>query len=113
MLIGGPWEIRGARGVAGRGIRHVRAWGCVEQEARDYLARVAEQARALGVATVRTTELLGFPAAKLVDLAEAEPHGLMVMSTHGRTGLGRWVLGSVSDRLARDPNQPVLLIRPE
>ncbi len=34
------------------------------------------------------------------------------MSTDGRTGTGRWILGSVSDRLARDPHQPVLLVRP-
>ena len=84
-----------------------------ENEAADYLARQVERARALGVETVRSESILGFPSAKLVDLAEQNPHGLMVMSTHGRSGLGRWVLGSVSDRLVRDPHQPVLLIRPE
>ena len=34
------------------------------------------------------------------------------MSTHGRTGMGHWILGSVSGRLTRDPHQPVLLVRP-
>lgn len=99
----------GADSLAGM----VDVTGAVEQEAQDYLTRVAASATALGVASVRTAELLGFPAAKLVDVAEANPHGLMVMGTHGRTGLGRSVLGSVSDRLARDSSQPVLLIRPE
>ncbi len=83
-----------------------------ESEASAYLSRQVERAGALGVETVRSQSTLGFPSAKLMDLAEQNPQGLMVMSTHGRSGLGRWILGSVSDRLARDPHQPVLLVRP-
>jgi len=83
-----------------------------EGEAAGYLACHSERARALGVEHVYSETLLGSPQDKLMDLAEQNPHGLMVMSTHGRSGLGRWILGSVSDRLVRNSPQPVLLIKP-
>jgi len=46
-------------------------------------------------------------------LASAEEHGvdLIVMSTHGRTGLGRWMFGSVADRVLRGAEIPVWLVR--
>jgi nucleotide-binding universal stress UspA family protein len=48
--------------------------------------------------------LLGYSAGNVVDL--------IVMTTHGRTGIGRAVLGSVSDMIVRRAQSPVLLIRP-
>jgi nucleotide-binding universal stress UspA family protein len=44
--------------------------------------------------------------------AVAERADLIVMSTHGRGGLGRWVYGSVADRVAHVARTPVLLVRP-
>ena len=83
-----------------------------EQVMQEYLQSKVEQARAQDVANVSSSMPRGFPAAELVDLAQGHPHGLMVMSTHGRSGLGRWALGSVTDRVVRHTDQPVLIIRP-
>jgi nucleotide-binding universal stress UspA family protein len=43
--------------------------------------------------------------------AEAEEIDLIVMSTRGQSGLSRWLMGSVADRVVRGANVPVLLVR--
>lgn len=55
--------------------------------------------------------LHGHPAVKLVDLARDTSESLIAMTTHGRSGIGRWVLGSVTDRVVRHSGDPVLVIR--
>lgn len=54
----------------------------------------------------------GSPAAAILDYREAAAAGLIVMSTHGRSGLRRWALGSVADRVLHASDRPVLLVRP-
>lgn len=54
--------------------------------------------------------LEGGPASKIVEYAQAQPNSLIAMCTQGRTGLGRWVLGSVTDAVIRTGNTPVLVI---
>ena len=53
----------------------------------------------------------GDPAATLLDTCAAEHVRLVVMATHGRTGLARFALGSVADRMLRFGHVPVLLVR--
>lgn len=53
----------------------------------------------------------GSPAGELIDLAQRNPTSLTVMSTHGRSGIRRWALGSVTDRVVRHMHQPVLIVR--
>jgi len=47
----------------------------------------------------------------VADFARETPHSLVAMTTHGRSGLGRWILGSVADRVIRHSGGPVLVIR--
>ena len=54
--------------------------------------------------------LMGGPASKIVEYAEAQQNSLIAMCTQGRTGLGRWVLGSVTDAVIRAGNTPVLVM---
>ena len=59
-----------------------------------------------------TSEILkGNAAEKIVDYADAKDAGLIVMTTHGRTGLKRWALGSVAEKVVRATQKPVFLIR--
>jgi nucleotide-binding universal stress UspA family protein len=51
------------------------------------------------------------PAEEIVDYAEKENISLIVLAAHGRTGIRRWALGSVADKVARASKCPVLLIR--
>ena len=54
---------------------------------------------------------VGDPAAEILHLVEENDFSLIVMSTHGLSGVGRWALGSVSDKVVRHSPIPVLLIR--
>jgi nucleotide-binding universal stress UspA family protein len=80
------------------------------QDAQQYLDGVAATARAHGV-TTQTHLHRGDPASSLVDLANELSATLVVMTTHGRTGLARFTLGSVADRVVRGGAAPVLLLR--
>ena len=53
--------------------------------------------------------LTGSPAVALLDAIA--PADLVVMTTHGRSGVRRWLLGSVADKLIREANAPILLVR--
>lgn len=64
-----------------------------------------------------TTALYGFPtrindaATEILDYADKEKTGLIIMATHGRSGIGRWALGSTANKVARAAQCPLLLIR--
>ncbi len=80
-------------------------------QAATYLSKVAEPVREAGVAEVRELLLRGNPATAIIDLAQATPDNLVAMTTHGRSGVRRWLLGSVTDRVVRHSGDPVLVIR--
>ena len=86
----------------------------VAKDAEDvaaYLADVSNRMaidHAHGVAAEHVTN--GNIAQAIIDRASAQP-SLVVMTTHGRSGVGRMVLGSVTDRVLRHSNLPVLVIR--
>ncbi len=61
---------------------------------------------------VCATTRVGNPAEAIVDFACKWDQKLIVMATHGRSGIGRWALGSVADKVVRTPtNLPIILIR--
>ncbi len=78
--------------------------------ARAYLLSVAERLGAAGVA-VETIVHDGEPASRLLSLMNVERYDLIVAATHGRTGVKRWILGSVAERLIEASHTPVLLVR--
>jgi nucleotide-binding universal stress UspA family protein len=45
-------------------------------------------------------------------LGRDTPDNLIAMSSHGRSGVGRWVLGSVAEKVVQHSRDPVLIIRP-
>ena len=65
-----------------------------------------------GTVEVRCRAVVGTPYLKIIELAAAEHVDLIVMSTHGRTGLSHLVMGSAAERLVRMAPCPVLTIRP-
>lgn len=81
-----------------------------DQSARDYLREVSDRLTGEGLRV--STDLRIDPAADGILASAAEQQAnLIVMSTHGRGGLGRWVYGSVADRVLRGAHVPVLLVR--
>jgi universal stress protein A len=55
--------------------------------------------------------LVGDPAIELVKLADELPADMVIVGTHGRTGIARWVLGSVAEELMRRAHCPVLVCK--
>jgi nucleotide-binding universal stress UspA family protein len=80
-------------------------------EAAKYLAQLKENLQRQGVNSVEEHLLQGDPAASIIDIAAATDDRLVAMTTHGRSGLGRWVLGSVAERVVRHSGDPVVLVR--
>jgi len=60
---------------------------------------------------VESRILVGHTAEEIVDYADKADIGLIVMATHGRSGVKRWALGSVAEKVVRATGRPTLLIR--
>lgn len=85
----------------------------IEEEVENtgqYLEDIANQLEAEGLEVKRIVRE-GDPASQICDYAHENDIDLIVMSTHGRSGIQRWVYGSVADRVLRNAEVPVLLIR--
>lgn len=83
----------------------------VERELRVYLQGAAGEL-ALPLADVQLHVRFGRPADEILAFAHEIDAGAIVTSTHGRSGIGRWGFGSVTDRVLRGATCPVLLVRP-
>ncbi len=79
-------------------------------EATRWIEALAEELR-LQHFRVRTAVTTGPPAAQIIDYAQGNGVDLIVMSTHGRTGIARWVYGSVADKVLRAAPCPVYLVQ--
>ena len=79
--------------------------------AAEYLQEVVGWFAGQGVEVATTRILHEHPASAVVGLARETPDSLVAMSTHGRSGVSRSVLGSVTDRVVQQSGDPVLVIR--
>ena len=82
------------------------------EEAETYLEAIRSECQVKGAAA--TAEVLaGAVAESIVDYARDNQIDLIVMSTHGRSGLSRWVYGSVAEKVLRGAHCPTLIVRGE
>ena len=84
-----------------------------KQEIDAYLTGKTEEIRAAGVSRVSPIPIHGDAAGEIIDFARKTDNSLIAMSTHGRSGLARWLMGSVAEKVVQHSQNPVLLIRPE
>ena len=77
----------------------------------DYLEEKAGQMRKAGVNNVSSFVHIGYGAEEIIQLAQQTPDNLIAMYSDGRSGVKRWVLGSVTERVVRHSGDPVLIIR--
>lgn len=75
-----------------------------------YLEQLAYTVYADGL-KVHSEILLGDPDKMICSTAESLPADLIVMSTHGRSGIARWAYGSVANKVLRSASCPILLVR--
>ncbi len=83
----------------------------VVEEGEAYLRDVAGRLKAEGVRSVETSVWYGPAANAIVEAARLHKVDLIAMTTHGRSGLGRLILGSVAESVLRGTTVPILLIR--
>ena len=84
----------------------------IQESAREYLV---EQAKALGTSRGDVTEVVsaGPPARVILDHIRSGAFDYVFMATHGRSGLARAVVGSVTDRVIREAAIPVVAVHPQ
>jgi len=82
-----------------------------EREARVYLARLSERLQDRGVSEVRVLVPHGKPDRAIAEAATEHRVDLIAMTTHGRTGLSRLLVGSVAESVVRHAPAPVLVVR--
>ena len=90
------------------------AHALIEEMEAETLTYMQSARGRLQKAGVRTSFLIcqGPIAETILQVAAEHQADVIVMSTHGRSGVKRWLLGSVADRIVTHSNVPVLLIRP-
>jgi nucleotide-binding universal stress UspA family protein len=82
------------------------------KEAETYLERLAQPLRKKGL-KVDCVTMPGDPGETIVGYADENDVDLIALSTHGRSGLGRLVFGSVADFVMKKSGLPILLKRPQ
>jgi nucleotide-binding universal stress UspA family protein len=80
-----------------------------EVEARAYLRSLTQRLQSEGLA-VQSRTFDGPPVEYILDLASQTPQSLVVLTTHGRSALARWFVGSVAEGIVRATSVPVLVI---
>lgn len=83
----------------------------LREEGERAIGAVEERAEAAGVDVVGATREDGTVHRALLEYADEIDADLIVMGTHGRRGLNRWLLGSVTERIVRTADVPVLTVR--
>lgn len=80
-------------------------------KASAYIEKIAEGLKKEGF-SASTVVVLGKPAEEILSYAEQNHVELIIMSTHGKSGISRWAFGSVSDAVVRRSTVPVLIVSP-
>lgn len=78
--------------------------------ANNYLNSIKERLTKMGITALSEVEV-GSPAERIIGYAKENNIDLIAMSTHGRSGIGRWLLGSIADKVLHASDRPVLLVR--
>jgi nucleotide-binding universal stress UspA family protein len=83
----------------------------VRDEANEYLEKKVAEVKKLGVEKVSFATKEGFAGDEIIAMGRKTPDGLIAMCSHGRSGVRRWVLGSVTETVVRHSSGPVLVLR--
>ncbi|MGH7306016.1 MAG: universal stress protein [Candidatus Rokuibacteriota bacterium] len=103
--------LRAAEASGRLGADPVEAQVTAVREAEEYLAGVVRRLAERGATRVETHVWYGPPAAAITEAAAVQKADMIVMGTHGRSGLGRLVLGSVAESVLRGTTIPILVVR--
>ncbi len=79
--------------------------------AEDHLSKLTDNLKKEGIAAAGVV-VRGLAAEEILDYAKNNQVDLIIMSSHGRSGVSRWFIGSVADRVVRHSVAPVLIASP-
>lgn len=82
----------------------------VVKEAQKFLENINEKLSVQKI-DIELHTPYGNPADKILEVCRRHDIDLIAMSTHGRSGIGRWLLGSIAEKVVRHSEVPVLLLR--
>jgi nucleotide-binding universal stress UspA family protein len=85
----------------------------LSDQAQRHLEEWKVIAEGLGIANVEIATSIGEPAHEILAFAKAQKADLLVLGTHGRTGIQHALMGSVAERVVRRSTCPVLTVRPK
>lgn len=90
-------------------------WGTIDDRSRVEHAKeaMAKRLDPLGAGNCTVEVRIGDPGTEVCEYAEEVGAGLILVGSHGRTGLSRVFLGSVAERVTRHAHCPVLVVKPE
>ena len=77
----------------------------------NYLKQVKDKLIENGVSSVEERLMHGNAASSILDLCLEVPDSLVALTTHGRSGVSRWVMGSVTDKVLHSIKNPMLIVR--
>jgi len=80
-----------------------------QEEIEEYLKKISAYFKQKGI-TATSVAATGSPAEAILDYIRENQIDLIVMSSHGRTGIARWAFGSVTEKVLKESNVPVLVI---
>jgi nucleotide-binding universal stress UspA family protein len=83
----------------------------VRDEAQSYLEKKTAELKAQGLGKVSCVAKEGLSGDEIIKIGHETPDGLIAMCSHGRSGIKRWVLGSVTETVVRHAEDPVLIVR--
>jgi nucleotide-binding universal stress UspA family protein len=83
-----------------------------QEQMASYLDDIKREFQEAGIKTF-VEVAVGTPAIQIVDYANKNQADVIVMATHGRSGIARWALGSVADKVLRTSPVPVISVRPK
>jgi nucleotide-binding universal stress UspA family protein len=106
-----PWVpfVKDADGSA-EDIQYTKHEIAAKSNAVDYLEKVSGNVK-YAPTKVSTEVLVGRPAEQIAEYSGKKKADLIVIATHGRSGVTRWAMGSVADRLLQIAPIPVMMIR--
>jgi nucleotide-binding universal stress UspA family protein len=96
---------------APRAIDYEELLASMREEAVSYLEKKVEAVKKMGLEKVSCVAKEGFSADEIIAMGRKTPDNLIAMCTHGRSGVRRWMLGSVTKTVVRHSGDPVLVIR--
>jgi nucleotide-binding universal stress UspA family protein len=104
-----PYAIYGGVGVYA--VDPDQLIAAIDTDVSQYLQEKVDVLRKTGLERVSCASKEGLSADEIIKFARRTPDNLIAMCTHGRSGVKRWVLGSVTETVVRHSGNPVLVIQ--